>query len=74
MRVMKSERITLPRQVRQYFAEIGRRGGEAGRRKLTRQQARLMVQIREARRAAKQNGAPPPKLSRKDQQILRGRR
>jgi len=73
MRVMQPERITLPRQVRQYFAEIGRRGGHAGRRELARQQARLMVEIREARRAAKKNGAPAPKLSRKDQQILRGR-
>lgn len=70
---MKPEQITLPRQVRQYFAEIGRRGGQAGRRELTRQQARLMVEIREARRSAKKSGAPAPKLSRKDQQILRDR-
>ena len=74
IRVMNPERIALPRQVREYFAEIGKRGGQAGRRELTRAQARLMVEIREAKRAAKKNGAPAPKLSRKDQQILRGRR
>ena len=69
---VSSERVTLRRQVRAYFAEIGRRGGEAGRRDLTRQPARLMLEIREAKRAAKKNGRAPPKLSRKDQQILRG--
>jgi molybdenum-dependent DNA-binding transcriptional regulator ModE len=39
--------------VREYFAEIGKRGGQAGRRELTRQQAKLLVAIREAKRAAK---------------------
>lgn len=70
---MSSERVLLHRHVRAYFAEIGRRGGQAGRRELTPQQARLMVDIREARRAARKNGTPPPKLSRKDRQILRVR-
>ena len=37
--------------VRQYLAEIGRRGGKRSRRTLTPQQARSMVRIREARRA-----------------------
>jgi hypothetical protein len=68
-----AERITLPTKVRQYFAEIGRRGGAAGRRELTRQQARLMVAIREARRAAAKEGKPSPKLSRKHRAILRQR-
>jgi hypothetical protein len=50
---MPPERITLHGKVREYFAEIGKRGERAGRRKLTRQQAKLMVDIREAKRAAK---------------------
>ncbi len=66
-----SERVTLQRQVRQYFAEIGRRGGQASQRELTRAQARAMVEIREAKRAAKKKGAPVPKLSRKHQLLLR---
>jgi hypothetical protein len=57
--------------VREYFAEIGKRGGRASRRELTRQQAKLMVAIREARRAAAAQGRPPPKLSRKHRRILR---
>jgi hypothetical protein len=61
----------LPAKVRQYFADIGRRGGTAGRRELTRQQARLMVAIREARRVAKKEGKPPPKLSRQHRAISR---
>jgi hypothetical protein len=71
---MAIERITLSTKVREYFADIGRRGGAAGRRELTRQQARLMVAIREARRAAKKEGKPPPKLSRQHRAILRQRR
>jgi hypothetical protein len=61
----------LPAKVRQYFADIGRRGGTAGRRELTRQQTRLMVAICEARRVAKKEGKPPPKLSRQHRAISR---
>ena len=68
---MEHERVTLPRRVRQYFAEIGKRGGRASRRELTRHQAKLMVAIREARRAADAKGLPVPKLSSKDRRILR---
>jgi hypothetical protein len=71
---MSHEQITLPRKVREYFAEIGRRGGSSSRRQLTRQQASLMVAIREANRAAKKEGKSPPKLSRHHRAILRGRR
>ena len=39
---------------RRYLAEIGRRGGRASRRALTREQARDMVRVREARKAYKQ--------------------
>ena len=67
------ERITLPAKVREYFAEIGRRGGAAGRCELTRQQARLIIAIREAKRAARKEGKPPPKLSRQPRAILRQR-
>ncbi len=68
---MKTERIVLPAEVREYFAAIGRRGGQVGRRELTRQQAKLMVAIREAKREAKKKGTAQPKLTRKQQEILR---
>ena len=68
---MPPERITLPRKVREYFAEIGKRGGQAGRRELTRQQAKLLVGIREAKRAARKEGKPPPKMDRKTLELLR---
>lgn len=37
--------------VRKYMAEIGRRGGRAGKRNLNPEDARAMVRVREARRA-----------------------
>ena len=37
--------------IREYLAEIGRRGGKKSRRALSPEKAREMVQIREARRA-----------------------
>jgi hypothetical protein len=49
---------------------IGKRGGQAGRRELTRQQARLLVAIREAKRVAKKEGKPPPKVDRKTLALL----
>ena len=63
--------MTLPRKVREYFAAIGRRGGENGRRELTRHQAKILVAIREAKRAAKKEGQPPPKTDRKTLALLR---
>jgi len=68
---MPSERVILPRKVREYFAEIGKRGGAAGRRELTRQQAKLLVSIREAKRAAKKAGKPPPAFTSKQLATLR---
>ena len=38
--------------LRKYMAEIGRRGGQRSKRKLTPRQARRMVAIREANRAS----------------------
>jgi hypothetical protein len=40
-------------KIREYLAEIGRRGGLASRRELTRKQAKKMVAMREAKRAGK---------------------
>jgi hypothetical protein len=60
---MPPERITLPRQVREYFSAIGKRGGASGRRELTRQQAKLLVALREEKRAAKKAGMPAPAFS-----------
>jgi hypothetical protein len=68
---MPPERITLPRKLRQYFAEIGKRCGQSSRRELTRQQAKLLVEIREAKRAAQKEGKPPPKTDRKKLALLR---
>jgi len=49
---MGREKVTLASKVREYLSEIGRRGGLASRRDLTRQQAKLMVAIREEKRTA----------------------
>ena len=64
---MPSERITLPRKVREYFAAIGKRGGQTGRRELTRQQAKLLVAIRGKRNAPlrSKKAKLPPKIDRK---------
>ena len=40
-------------KVRAYMSAIGRRGGQSSRRRLTPEQARNMVRVREARRAYK---------------------
>jgi hypothetical protein len=40
------------KRIREYLAEIGKRGGLASRRELTKWHARQMVAIREAKRAA----------------------
>jgi len=37
--------------LQRYFAEIGRRGGQRSKRVLTKEQAKDMVRVREARRA-----------------------
>ena len=68
---MAGDRILLPAEVREYFAAIGKRGGQSGRRELTKAQARLMVAIREAKRHAKKTRTALPKVTRKQQQILR---
>ena len=70
---MPHERVTLSAKVREYFAEIGRRGESAGRRQLTRQQAKLMVAIREAKRTARKESKPPPKLTQHQRAVLRQR-
>jgi hypothetical protein len=41
----------LDRRIREYLAEIGRRGGRASKRSLSPEAARAMVSVREARRA-----------------------
>lgn len=56
--------------IRKYLAEIGKRGGFASRRELTKSHARKMVAIREMKRAAvrpvnpgRQKNCKPLKLS-----------
>jgi len=49
----------------QYLAKIGRRGGLASRRELTRAHAKKMVEIREAKRAAAKASKPWPARNRK---------
>jgi hypothetical protein len=51
--------------VRKYLATIGKRGGLASRRVLTRSHAKQMVAIREAKRAALRAGKPWPPRNRK---------
>jgi len=53
------------KRVREYLAKIGRRGGLASRRELTRSHAKQMVAIREAKRAAFKAGKPWPPRNRK---------
>jgi hypothetical protein len=53
------------KRIREYLAEIGRRGGHASRRELTKSHARKMVAIREAKRAAIKAGKPWPPRDRK---------
>lgn len=48
------------KKVREYLAEIGKRGGHASRRDLTKSHARQMVAIREVKRAALRAGKPWP--------------
>jgi hypothetical protein len=50
--------------VRDYLAAIGRRGGRASRRVLTRSHAKQMVAIREMKRAALKAGKPWPPRNR----------
>ena len=71
---MPHERVTLSAKVSKYFAEIGRRGGSSSRRELTPRQAKLMVDIREAKLTAREEGKPPPKLTKQHRAILRQRR
>ena len=51
--------------VAKYLAVIGRRGGLAGRRELTRVHAKKMVATREAKRAALKAGKAWPPRNRK---------
>ena len=53
------------KNVHAYLAAIGRRGGLASRRELTKSHARQMVAIREAKRAALKAGKPWPPRDRK---------
>jgi hypothetical protein len=53
------------KHIREYLARIGRRGGSASRRELTKSQARQMVAIREMKRAAIKAGKPWPPRNRK---------
>ena len=59
------------KHVHEYLAEIGRRGGFASRRALTRQHAKRMVGIREAKRAALKAGKPWPPRDRKSVKLLK---
>jgi hypothetical protein len=53
------------KRIRDYLAKIGRRGGLASRRELTRSHAKRMVAIREMKRAALRDGKPWPPRNRK---------
>ena len=53
------------KHIRKYLAEIGKRGGFASRRELTKLHARKMVAIREMKRAALKAGKNWPPRNRK---------
>ena len=53
------------KNVREYLAAIGKRGGLPSRRELTKSHARQMIAIREAKRAALKTGKPWPPRDRK---------
>ena len=53
------------KNIREYLARIGRRGGSISRRKLTKSHARQMVAIREMKRAALKAGKNWPPRDRK---------
>jgi hypothetical protein len=53
------------KHISDYLAKIGRRGGLASRRELTRVHAKKMVAVREAKRAAIKAGKPWPPRNRK---------
>jgi hypothetical protein len=53
------------KHIREYLARIGRRGGRASRRELTKSHARQMVAIREMKHAALKAGKPWPPRDRK---------
>jgi hypothetical protein len=53
------------KNVRDYLARIGRRGGSASRRELSKSHARQMVAIREMKRAAIKAGKSWPPRDRK---------
>ena len=63
---MNEDAMTVAeKRVRDYLAKIGRRGGVASRRELTRAHAKKMVAIREAKRAALKAGKSWPPRNRK---------
>jgi hypothetical protein len=53
------------KSLREYLAAVGKRGGLASRRELTKSHARQMVAIREMKRAAIKAGKPWPPRNRK---------
>ena len=53
------------KRLREYRVKIGRRGGLASRRELTRSHAKQMVAIREAKRAAHRTGKQWPPRDRR---------
>jgi hypothetical protein len=53
------------KKIQEYLADIGRRGGLASRRELTRSHAKKMVASREAKRAALKAGKPWPPRDRR---------
>ncbi len=74
---MKKPVSQAEKNVREYLARIGQRGGKSSRRELTKSHARQMVAIREAKRAAIKAGKPlsalgrTPLTTRKDQPASR---
>jgi hypothetical protein len=65
MQKLSSRMAEAEKKIREYLAAIGKRGGSASRRELTKSHARQMVAIREMKRAALKAGKPWPPRDRK---------
>ena len=59
------------KRVSEYLAGIGKRGGIASRRELSKSHARQMVAIRELKRAAQKTGKPWPPTNPRDRKLLK---
>jgi hypothetical protein len=71
MYLNSGEMTEAQKKVQEYLAEIGKRGGLASRRELTRSHAKQMVAIREMKRGALKEGKPWPPSNPRERRLLK---